>query len=199
MGEVRHNFVACVQDLFGVRDILIIGETGFGTGLNFLVTAHDWMQQRRPGDRLIFVSTEAHPLKLDDLRRALTPFAPLQDLAQQLACVWPIGIPGPHRRFFDVGSERGAIELWVLYGDAYDELRRQDFQADAWYFDGFNPAQNPALWGPDLIKECARLMAPGARGDLYRGQCCPPGHGGGWTGMAQGRWFWPKARMLKNP
>ena len=64
MGEVRHNFVSRVEPMMGEREIIVIGETGFGTGLNFLVTWHDWLQRRRPGDRLIFVSTEAHPCLL---------------------------------------------------------------------------------------------------------------------------------------
>lgn len=167
VGEVRHNFVSCVEPMMGTREIIVIGETGFGTGLNFLVTWHDWLQRRRMGDRLIFVSTEAHPLRQDDLRRALKPFTELAPLAEQLAKVWPVGIPGPHRRFFDVGEERGKVELWVFYGEAQEELARQNFQADAWYFDGFNPSENPALWSPELLAECARLMAPGAVGGTF--------------------------------
>ena len=167
LGEVRHNFVSCVRPMMGERSVIVVGETGFGTGLNFLVTWHDWLRHRRAGDRLIFVSTEAHPLRVEDLQRALAPFSELKSQAEQLTQVWPVGIPGPHRRFFDVGEERGVVELWVLYGDALEELTHQNFQADAWYFDGFNPSENPALWSPELITECARLMAPGAMGGTF--------------------------------
>ena len=162
LGEVRHNYVSTIAPAFGEREVIVVGETGFGTGLNFLITWHDWLAKRRTGDRLIFVSTEAHPLREADLRRALAPFTELAPLAKQLASVWPVGIPGPHRRFFDVGDERGRVELWVFYGDAEAELSKQSFLADAWYFDGFNPADNPVLWSPSLINQCARLMAPGA-------------------------------------
>ena len=167
IGEVRHNFVSTIASAFGVRKIIVIGETGFGTGLNFLVTWHDWLQKRREGDQLIFVSTEAHPLHKADLKRALSAFQELASLAEQLINAWPVGIPGPHRRFFDVKQEQGKVELWVFYGEAQAELAKQDFQADAWYFDGFNPAGNKALWSPRLIKECARLMAPGATGGTF--------------------------------
>ncbi len=167
LGEVRHNFVSHVAPMMGEREIIVIGETGFGTGLNFLVTWHDWLQRRKAGDRLIFVSTEAHPLRQEDLKRALAPFKQLVSLAEQLISVWPVGIPGPHRRFFDVGAERGKVELWVFYGDALEELKRQKFLADAWYFDGFNPSENPALWSSELLAECARLMAPGAVGGTF--------------------------------
>ncbi len=158
LGEVRHNFIARVAPLFGQGRTLVIGETGFGTGLNFLLTWKDWWARRRPEDRLIFVSTEAHPLRPEDARRALAPFAEIADQAAPLLAAWPVGIPGPHRRFF-AGR---AVELWVLHGDALTELRRQTFVADAWYFDGFNPATNPGLWSQDLLHQCVRLMAPGA-------------------------------------
>jgi len=59
------------------------------------------------------------------------------------------------------------VELWVLYGDACEQLSRQRFSADAWYFDGFNPADNPELWSPELIAQCARLMAAGAVGGSF--------------------------------
>ncbi len=158
MGEARHNFVARVAPLFEQHRTLVIGETGFGTGLNFLLTWKDWWARRRPDDRLFFISTEAHPLRVSDARRALAPFGEIADQAAPLLAAWPSGIPGPHRRFF----AGGAVELWVLHGDALTELRRQTFVADAWYFDGFNPIANQALWSQDMLHQCARLMAPGA-------------------------------------
>ena len=167
LGDVRHTYVSAIAPHFGQRKVIVIGETGFGTGLNFLVTWQDWLARRRAGDRLIFVSTEAHPLRAADARRALAPFSEIAPLCEQLLAFWPVGIPGPHRRFFDVGSERGLVELWVLHGQALAELRRQTFQADAWYFDGFNPAENPSLWTAELLAECARLMAPGSLGGTF--------------------------------
>ena len=50
---------------------LCIGETGFGTGLNFLC-AWQLFEQRAPGTaRLHFVSVEKYPLTRNDLQRAL--------------------------------------------------------------------------------------------------------------------------------
>lgn len=158
LGEVRHNFVSLVQPFFGQQETLLIGETGFGTGLNFLATWNDWKINKRPGDRLIFLSTEAHPLREADARKALKPFSELQPIQEELLINWPVGIPGPHRRFFDGGD----VELWVLQGDAKQELQRQSFQADAWYFDGFNPSENPEIWSCEVLEECARLMRPGS-------------------------------------
>ena len=50
---------------------LVIGETGFGTGLNFLCAWQLFEQHAVAGARLHFVSVEKYPLSLPDLQRAL--------------------------------------------------------------------------------------------------------------------------------
>ncbi|NNE62765.1 MAG: hypothetical protein HKN34_01655, partial [Gammaproteobacteria bacterium] len=47
-----------------------IAETGFGTGLNFLVTAAAWLEQAPAQAGLHFISVESTPLQLADLKRA---------------------------------------------------------------------------------------------------------------------------------
>lgn len=48
----------------------VIGETGFGTGLNFLCAWQLFEQQADPSARLHFVSVEKYPLTPADLQRA---------------------------------------------------------------------------------------------------------------------------------
>ncbi len=50
---------------------LVIGETGFGTGLNFLCAWQLFEQHAVAGARLHFVSVEKYPLSHADLQRAL--------------------------------------------------------------------------------------------------------------------------------
>ena len=56
--ECRHVFMAGngLPERFADQDIFTIGELGFGTGLNFLVTWQVWQQIRRPGQMLHFAS-----------------------------------------------------------------------------------------------------------------------------------------------
>jgi tRNA 5-methylaminomethyl-2-thiouridine biosynthesis bifunctional protein len=50
----------------------VIAETGFGTGLNFLLAWQLWLDTAPPNANLFFISTELHPLTHADLQRALS-------------------------------------------------------------------------------------------------------------------------------
>src|SRR6478752_8717962 len=51
------------------KTAFVIGETGFGTGLNFLLAWQLWQQTAPPDAQLFFISTELFPLTRDDLER----------------------------------------------------------------------------------------------------------------------------------
>jgi tRNA 5-methylaminomethyl-2-thiouridine biosynthesis bifunctional protein len=139
------------------RDSFVILETGFGLGLNFLVTWAAWRAASCPC-RLHFVSVEKHPLSGRDLARAQAAWPEFAPLAAELQARWPLPTPGLHRLFLD----RGQVTLTLAWGDARRELRRLMLAADAFYLDGFSPAKNPELWTPEICKALARLAAPGA-------------------------------------
>ncbi len=63
---------------------LVIGETGFGTGLNFLCAWQLFEQHAVAGARLHFVSVEKFPLSHADLQRALALWPELAPFAEQL-------------------------------------------------------------------------------------------------------------------
>ncbi|GAB5451986.1 MAG: bifunctional tRNA (5-methylaminomethyl-2-thiouridine)(34)-methyltransferase MnmD/FAD-dependent 5-carboxymethylaminomethyl-2-thiouridine(34) oxidoreductase MnmC [Halioglobus sp.] len=139
-----------------------IAETGFGTGLNFLLTWRQWQQQPHSPARLHFISCERHPLAHADLERALHRWTELAPLAQALCENYPPPLPGWHRLHFD----DGAVQLDLYLGDAQDMLRelarRTPACIDAWYLDGFAPAKNPALWQAELFHDAAALSRPRA-------------------------------------
>lgn len=137
---------------------LVIGETGFGTGLNFLC-AWQLFQRTAPADcRLQMISAEKHPLSPDDLQRALSLWPELKPLSEQLLARYQVIHPGfQHFQFAD-----GRVTLTLLIGDVHGCLPQLDGQVDAWFLDGFSPAKNPQMWTPTLFAELARLSAPGA-------------------------------------
>ncbi|MEC8833987.1 MAG: bifunctional tRNA (5-methylaminomethyl-2-thiouridine)(34)-methyltransferase MnmD/FAD-dependent 5-carboxymethylaminomethyl-2-thiouridine(34) oxidoreductase MnmC, partial [Pseudomonadota bacterium] len=51
------------------NSLFTVAELGFGTGLNFVVTATEFLKKRSNPSRLRFVSFEKHPLTLLDLRQ----------------------------------------------------------------------------------------------------------------------------------
>ncbi|WP_434705417.1 bifunctional tRNA (5-methylaminomethyl-2-thiouridine)(34)-methyltransferase MnmD/FAD-dependent 5-carboxymethylaminomethyl-2-thiouridine(34) oxidoreductase MnmC [Pseudomonas sp. Z1-12] len=137
---------------------LVIGETGFGTGLNFLCAWQLFEQSAPAGARLHFVSVEKYPLSPEDLRRALALWPQLSLQAEQLLEQY-VAI---HQGFQRLVLANGRVTLTLLIGDALEQLPQLDGQIDAWFLDGFAPARNPEMWTAELFAELARLAAPGA-------------------------------------
>ncbi|WBV22633.1 bifunctional tRNA (5-methylaminomethyl-2-thiouridine)(34)-methyltransferase MnmD/FAD-dependent 5-carboxymethylaminomethyl-2-thiouridine(34) oxidoreductase MnmC [Pantoea piersonii] len=149
------------------RDLFIVAESGFGTGLNFLTLwqAFDAFQQAQPDaalQRLHFISFEKYPLTQADLAAAHQRWPELQPWASQLQREWPVALPGCQRLLFDGG--RVTLDLWLgdinpLIETFDDSLFRQ---VDAWFLDGFAPAKNPDMWTPQLFSAMAKLARPDA-------------------------------------
>ncbi|KAE9630746.1 bifunctional tRNA (5-methylaminomethyl-2-thiouridine)(34)-methyltransferase MnmD/FAD-dependent 5-carboxymethylaminomethyl-2-thiouridine(34) oxidoreductase MnmC [Aeromonas veronii] len=144
-------------------DSFVIGETGFGTGLNFLATMQAFLEQAPQsgnGSRLHFISFEKYPLTQDDLRKALAAWPELGHLSQDLIAQWPLPVSGCHRLHFAGGRIR--LDLW--FGDIKDMMpqvpHRAEGLVDAWYLDGFSPAKNPEMWTQELFDGLARLARP---------------------------------------
>ncbi|UXC19510.1 FAD-dependent 5-carboxymethylaminomethyl-2-thiouridine(34) oxidoreductase MnmC [Comamonas squillarum] len=134
-------------------------ETGFGFGLNFLVTWHAWQQDpARPG-LLHFVSTEAFPIAAADLLAQARKFPHLLPLAEELAAQWWGLLPGVHR----LRLAGGRLLLSLLIGDSQAMLRQQELVADSIYLDGFSPARNPDMWSLHSLKAVARCARRGTQ------------------------------------
>lgn len=105
---------------------LIIGETGFGTGLNFLC-AWQLFDECAPAEaRLQFVSVEKYPLSRADLQRALALWPELSRFARQLLDQYVAVHEGFQRLAFDDGR----VTLTLLIGDALQMLPQLDGQID---------------------------------------------------------------------
>ena len=137
---------------------LVIGETGFGTGLNFLCAWQLFEQTARPEARLHFISAEKYPLTRADLERALALWPELATYSEQLLAAYFAIHPG----FQTLTLANGRVTLTLLIGDALEQLPQLDAQIDAWFLDGFAPAKNPEMWTPELFAQLARLAAPDA-------------------------------------
>ncbi|MCF6219686.1 MAG: tRNA (5-methylaminomethyl-2-thiouridine)(34)-methyltransferase MnmD [Robiginitomaculum sp.] len=137
--------------------VFVIGEHGFGSGLNFLAAWALWLETAKSGQRLHFLSVEAFPLCIEQLRRALDKFPTLKPLADQLIAKWPDRVKGVHRLHF------GAVVLTLFYTDIDHALVDMDARINAWFLDGFSPAKNPNMWSDKVFVQMAKLSAPLAR------------------------------------
>jgi tRNA 5-methylaminomethyl-2-thiouridine biosynthesis bifunctional protein len=160
LAQARHVFLGgnALPQRWAGRDRFVVVETGFGLGLNFLATWHAWREDPARPRRLHFISVEHRPFSREDLSAALAGFTELQPLARALVNVWPAPVAGFHRMQLDAGR----VMLTLLIGDARELLPQLVAKADAFFLDGFAPARNPGIWSPDVVRELARLAAPGA-------------------------------------
>jgi len=134
-----------------------IAETGFGTGLNFLLTVQLWLAQATEQNRLHFLSFEKFPLTVEELARAHEAYPELAEFATELRQHYPLRLPGWH----DVWLFDKRVRLTLWFGDVLTGLPEIDASAgskvDAWFLDGFTPAKNPEMWQPSLYQQMARL------------------------------------------
>jgi tRNA 5-methylaminomethyl-2-thiouridine biosynthesis bifunctional protein len=157
--QSRHVFLAGngLPGRWAGRDRFVVLETGFGLGLNFLATWQAWRADPSRCRRLHFVSIEACPFSLSDLRTLHESYPELKDEAAALHARWPMLLPGMHRLEFD-----SANVVLTLYFADIKRLRALRLAADAIYLDGFAPAKNPDMWSPQSLRAVSRLAAPGA-------------------------------------
>jgi tRNA U34 5-methylaminomethyl-2-thiouridine-forming methyltransferase MnmC len=157
LDETRHVFLGGNDLHARFTDDLHIGELGFGTGLNLLVTWTDWL--KAPHGKLHFTSFEAYPMAKSDMAEALTAFPEVAPLSSILLDKWSAG-DGP----VNIAEN---LTLEVIIGDARETLPAWQGRADAWFLDGFSPAKNPALWEPTLLQSVADHTAPNGTAATY--------------------------------
>lgn len=72
----------------------VVGELGFGTGLNALALWQLWREHHPADGWLHFLSVEKHPLTREDAARALADWPQLQPLTDRLLENWPSALKG---------------------------------------------------------------------------------------------------------
>jgi tRNA 5-methylaminomethyl-2-thiouridine biosynthesis bifunctional protein len=145
------------------RSRFVVGELGFGTGLNIAALLALWAAARPSGGRLHVFSIEAHPIAADDAARALGRWPELGDVAGPLLARWPGRARGVHR--VELPALGATLDLAVM--DVAAALGRWSGRADAWFLDGFAPALNPAMWSEAVLDLVAQRSAPGARAATF--------------------------------
>lgn len=159
--EVRRVFLEPTgfDDLLGADRTLLVGELGFGTGLNFAVIAAACVAR---GQRLHFVSVDRAPLSSDDFRHIARLRQSDFPVYQELEHVYPPLLPGWHQR----SLAGGQITLSLFWGEAADGIaqlvaeQRRPFAL--WLLDGFAPDRNADMWDQELLSNLATVSRTGA-------------------------------------
>lgn len=162
LAETRHVFIQHNRliERFQTLDAdheFTIAETGFGTGLNFLCAWQSFLVHAPNTARLHFISFEIAPLKLGDLSQALRLWPELTPVADEILAQYTLPAPGwQHYEFAG-----GRVRLSLMIGDIGDTLVTTNFQADAWFLDGFAPAKNSAMWAESVLQQIAERTRSG--------------------------------------
>ncbi|WP_286262660.1 bifunctional tRNA (5-methylaminomethyl-2-thiouridine)(34)-methyltransferase MnmD/FAD-dependent 5-carboxymethylaminomethyl-2-thiouridine(34) oxidoreductase MnmC [Thalassotalea atypica] len=147
-----------------------IAETGFGTGLNLLLTLKTYQAAINQVSidvlpTLDFISTEKYPLSLEQLKQSLVILPELGELTEQLLAQYPKDIDSVQTQPIRCTFLDGKVTLQLFIGDAttcFEQISTQQGLVDAWYLDGFSPAKNPDMWHDALYQQIARLSKPQA-------------------------------------
>lgn len=140
----------------------VIGELGFGTGLNFCETWRVWKEHRPAGAQLHFTSFELYPMGRDDIAKALGRWPEIAAETQALVERWPDHLAGTIDIAFDE-----TLRLTVVCGAALDSVSASTEVFDAWFLDGFAPSRNGAMWSSELMTAVHDHTAPGGTFATY--------------------------------
>ncbi|MEY4589340.1 MAG: bifunctional tRNA (5-methylaminomethyl-2-thiouridine)(34)-methyltransferase MnmD/FAD-dependent [Pseudomonadota bacterium] len=179
---IEHNNLSARFSNLAEYEIFVIGETGFGTGLNFLAAWQLWRQSAPASAHLHFISAEKYPLSRADLTRAVKLWPELTALSEQLLAAYPpVFLNDENKQYFRCCFS-GNVHLTIIFDDATAafsqflphhlgeqmmhkqnnvHLGGKSFAVDAWFLDGFAPAKNPSMWQKELFIALANLSAPG--------------------------------------
>ena len=142
-----------------------MAETGFGTGLNFLLTLQAYQKAQQVSSfqlaPLHFISVEKYPLTKEQLVQSLSILPQLQSLALIFINSYPDCPVEEFGQEFKTTFFNGQVRLTLIFDDAaqgFSSLNcSKEGLVDAWYLDGFTPAKNPDMWSKDLFSQIGRL------------------------------------------
>jgi tRNA 5-methylaminomethyl-2-thiouridine biosynthesis bifunctional protein len=168
-GTEQSNFVFIQKNqikhrLKTAEKTFTIAETGFGTGLNFLLTLQAYQEVQQGSDRKIaplhFISVEKYPLSKEQLQQSLSILPQLETLAHLLVDSYPEAVEAfPQELTASFLNDQ--VRLTLIFDDAAQGMSSlkslKQGLVDAWYLDGFSPAKNPDMWSEALFNQIGRL------------------------------------------
>ena len=167
---------------FDDRKVFRIVELGFGTGLNFLLTARlwqnwqktEWQKKGQIKDKdekkplLDYWGIEAHPLRVQDLQHFYRRYESCG--SEELLQAWKnlsifVGNSPcpPFVRLLSTPSLRLTLLLQDIDAALATLLASFAREVDGWYCDGFAPRSNPAMWSDKVfsaLARCTRARTP---------------------------------------
>ena len=160
LAETKHVFLEGngLPGRWKGRPQFTIGETGFGTGLNFLAAWKLFRETKDEGAHLDFISVEKFPLDAGQIKEYLSVWGgELKYELESLCSHYPQETKGVQKIFTDE-----SVSLTIYFDDANNAFPLMQQKVDCWFLDGFKPAANPDMWTGTIFSNMLRLSNPGA-------------------------------------
>jgi tRNA 5-methylaminomethyl-2-thiouridine biosynthesis bifunctional protein len=145
--------------------VFTIAATGFGSGLDFLLTWQRWRSREHPAagaQRLHYIAIDRLPVAGSDLAASLAAWPHLAELGATLRRHYPQPLPGVHRAIFD--ADAVTLDLWWGTVDEVlaDLSQGNKALVDDWHLcaSDHDSSEHSGLEG--LWPEIAALSRPGA-------------------------------------
>lgn len=140
----------------------VVGEIGFGSGLNAFLTAQRFLQSVPPDHHLTVISIEHRSWQLADLQQHHAAWDFLDaGLMRELQSAFYAQYPANHRGFHLL-KLHPRVQFLLLWDEVESALNELSAQVDAWYLDGFSPSKNPECWTKAVFELLAQNSAEGA-------------------------------------
>ena len=140
------------------KERLVIGETGFGTGLNLLWT---WFTASNHQSRTMdiqYYSVEKYPIDPAKLDYLLEPLpTSLLSIRDKWVSLWHEWSSTLHFGMNSVSIllPNGSLTVHLFYGDVLAFLSDLPEPVDVWFLDGHTPAKNPEMWCENVFSGIA--------------------------------------------
>ena len=121
----QHNQLASRWQALSPQGQFVIGETGFGTGLNFLAAVELWLKTAPVDAHLYYLSGEKYPLNKIELQQALALWPALSTLSSELIAAYPDQLEA---EIYPLELAGGRVHLRLTVGDATEGLNQQIHQ-----------------------------------------------------------------------
>lgn len=155
LDEIENVFIEPnnLREKFTKHNYILVGELGFGLGINFLYSLKIWIESKKlPFSHFDFVSIEKYLPTPAQVSKAASLFPELNDVTKLfLEYYQPV-----HNGLIKINFKELRASLILINADvidAFDYLKTNHSKIDAWFLDGFDPKQNPEMWTSEIVAE----------------------------------------------
>ena len=169
-GESEFNHVFFKNNDLSARwknaDNFVVAELGFGSGLNCILTIREWLKHLTKSKQikcLHYIAIEKYPLSPETMIKLVSRYPELKKYYDEVIAYYPPAIEG----VFSYPLFDNRVVIHYKFKDAYDALKDESFNVDAWYLDGFSPAKNPDMWSQPLFEKVVQNSHTGTTCSTY--------------------------------